>query len=188
MGILDRFRKKQTVPQEEKSNMLPEEKLLLDIATSISYDDSTVVAEMEECISDTDRYFKKHCEHYESRGVKSSENTETIRWFTLVDILVHHEYVCELNWKCGKEGFLYYIKKNLLVQSEKLPIKQEWLAEEGNITQWCHILDEKWNLLGICFAAIEIEGWDYIIFPFETEMLAYLEDAAGRIGQRIYKC
>ena len=184
MGILDRCRKKQTVPQEEKSD----EKLLLDIAASISYDDSKVIAEMEECILDTGKYFKKHCEHYEARGVKNSDNIDNIRWLTLVDVLVHHGYVCELNWKCGKEGFVYFIKKTLLVQTEKLPVTQEWLNDEGDITEWCHILDNKWQAQGMCVAAIEIEGGSYIIFPYQTVALSFLQDAAGRIGRRIYKC
>ena len=191
MGILDRFMKKQTAAQAEESdfeNITFEEKLLINIAASISYNDSTVISEMEECIADTKKYFKNHCEHYEARGIKNADDIGMVRWFTLVDILIHQGYVCELNWKCGREGFLYFIKKNLLVQSEGLLVNEEWLNEDGNITEWCHILDEQWKTLEICIAAIEIEGWNYVIFPFRIKALGVLEDFAERIGHRVYKC
>ena len=125
MGILDRFRQKKEVEKKEKSR----EELLLDIASAISYGDMEIVSEMEECISDTERYFKNHCEYYEARGIRDAANEDLIQWMTLVDILVQHGYVCELNWKCGRHGFTYFMKQLSTTKSEKLQVIEEWFRE-----------------------------------------------------------
>jgi len=184
MGILDRFRQKKDVGKTEESR----EELLLDIASAISYGDIEIILEMEDCISDTRRYFKNHCEHYEARGIKNAENENMIQWMTLVDILVHHSYVCELNWKCNRHGFAYFMKQLLITKKEKLQVIEEWFAEDGNIPEWCHMLDEKCQGNGMCVAAMEIDGNSYILFPYYNNSLEQLSVAAERTGHRIYKC
>lgn len=184
MGILDRFKQKKAIEKKEESR----QELLLEIAASISNGDKEVALELEECISDTKRYFKNHCEYYEARGVKNAENEDLIQWMTLVDVLSRHDYVCELNWKCGKEGFTYFMKMLSQARNEKLKVSEEWFSEDGSIIEWCHVLDEKWKTQGMCVAAIEIDGNSYILFPFLSVALAFLEETAEKIGYRIYKC
>lgn len=184
MGILDRFRQKKEVGKKEKSR----EEMLLDIASAISYGDMEIVSEMEECISDTERYFKNHCEYYEARGIRDAANEDLIQWMTLVDILVQHGYVCELNWKCGRHGFTYFMKQLSTTKSEKLQVIEEWFREEGNVPEWCHMLDEQWKNKGMCVAAMEIDGDSYILFPYLNVLLAGLSKTAEKIGHRIYKC
>lgn len=59
------------------------------------------------------------------------------------------------------------------------------VEENGNITEWCDILDKKWEAEKVCVAAFDIDSDSYVIFPCLIEEFAELKKLAVQSGQRI---
>lgn len=177
MGFLDFF-----------GNGSDEKKGLVAIGKAISTDDKVVTAEIEKCVTDTEAYFEENEERFEERGMEPEdmeENVEEVRWIALVDILEVNGYVCERDWKDELEDFVQFVGNLKGTKSRELPIDLEWFDEDGDVAEWCKVLDEKWADKGVCVAAIDIESDSYVLFPYEVGKLGELCELAEALERRI---
>lgn len=187
MGLLDRFRKTEKTDEQSRK---PDgngrrHPPLLEIARLISDGDQEVMAEAAECVSDPKRYFEVHIEQYEERGAEDSDDLELIQWLGLVDILEGRGWVCERDWKDELEDFLYFMGNLTGMTSNRLPLERAWFDSQGDIRQWCQILDEKWAPREACAAALDMDSDSYVLFPCKKSDLEELKACAAAIGRRI---
>lgn len=177
MGFLDFFGKSSD-----------EKKGLVAIGKAISTDDKVVTAEIEKCVTDTEAYFEENEERFGERGMEPEdmeEDVEEVRWIALVDILEVNGYVCERDWKDELEDFVQFVGNLKGTKSRELPIDLEWFDEDGDVAEWCKVLDAKWADKGVCVAAIDIESDSYVLFPYEVGKLGELCELAEALERRI---
>ena len=158
------------------------------IAAAISADDKAVIARMKDCVSNTKAYVQKNEERFEERGFEIEDledEEEEIRWLALVDILEENEYVCERDWKDELEDFVYFVGNLKSVKARALPLEKEWFDEEGNVVDWCKVLDEKWKDLGCCVAAIDIDSDSYVLFAYDVDKVDKLCELAEELDRTI---
>lgn len=165
-------------------------KALLEIGMYISQEDEAVIKAMEQCLSDMDAYFAEHVEDFEDRGFEEEDLKEAdqqeLQWIALADSLINHVYCCELDWKCDKEEFLDCVNELQGMEIYDLTLEDDWLDEDADVTEWCAVLDEKWQEKGVCMAALDIDSDSYVIFPMlESDfdkLIELAEQAGGRIA------
>lgn len=158
---------------------------LLKIMECIAEGNKELVKELEECISDTEKYYENHQEEFEERGMEDDEEEEDIQWIAMVDILEREGYVAECDWKEGKEDFLWHVSHLNGIKSKGLELDEKWFDEAGEIIEWLEILDEKWKAKKVCMAAVDISSDSYVIFPIAAAEFEMLEELAEEIGFRI---
>ena len=164
---------------------------LLQIGTLISKGDKSIEKEIKKCLSDMDAYYEEHEEDYEDRCLdretieEEEVEEEELQWIALVDILINHAYCCELDWKCYKEDFVYCLNELHGMEFYNLTLEEDWLDEEADVTEWCTVIDEKWQEKGVCVAALDIDSDSYVIFPIMKKELEKLMELADEIDCRI---
>ena len=158
---------------------------LLEIARIISDCDETVMAEISACLADVNAYYAANQARYEERGVEDDEEPEVLQWLGLVDTLEAHGYACERDWKDEKQDFFYFFSNLTGTKRLELDMREDWLDEDGCVSGWCKILDDKWADRCCCAAAIDIDSDSYVLFPCTLDELARLRELAELAGQRI---
>ncbi|MDE7417142.1 MAG: hypothetical protein K2N44_12745 [Lachnospiraceae bacterium] len=156
------------------------------IAAEISNNDGSVLEEVSECLSNTEKYFSEHEEEYEERNVTYDDGKEVVQWLGMVDILQKSNYVCERDYKDELEDFLYFMQELKVVKDNHLPLEEDWFDEEEEITDWCGIIDSKWVSQDMCVAAIDIGSDSYVMFICNInvlhKLLQYAEETEYRIA------
>ncbi len=161
---------------------------ILAIASAISAGDKQVMEEIKKCLEDTESYFQEHAERFEERGVddlEDVEDIEEIQWLAMVDALEENGYVCERDWDDELEDFLHFLGNLKGVSSNGLSIEADWFDEGEGITEWCTVLDEKWEAAVFCVAAIDIDSDSYVLFPCASDQLDELSELAESVECRI---
>lgn len=162
---------------------------LLKITNCITKQDAEVEKEVKKCMESFDAYYEAHIEGFEERGIEEEEledyEEEELQWLALADLLVSRAYCCELDWKCYLEDFCECISQLQGVEEYNLTIEQEWFDEEGDVTDWCTVLEEKWKDQGMCIGALDLDSDCYVLFPVPSDELEQLIQWAEEIGQRI---
>ena len=72
-----------------------------------------------------------------------------------------------------------------LADKKNLQMEDDWFDEEDTITNWCSILDRRWEIEGFCVGGIDIDSDSYVLFICEVETLKELTKWSNRIDQRI---
>ena len=170
-------------------NAMLEKKPLLEIGMCISQEDEAVKVAFEQCLSNMDAYFEEHVEDFEDRGFDEDELEEVeeqeLQWIALADSLINHVYCCELDWKCDKEEFADCVNELQGMEVYDLTLEEDWLDEDADVTEWCAVLDEKWQEKGVCIAALDIDSDSYVIFPILESELDKLMELAEKVDGRI---
>lgn len=167
------------------------EKNFIKIAEIVSNNDKVVMDEVKECLSDPEKYLKDNAERYGERGIYIVELEDIIddiselEWIGLVDILDINDYVCERDYKDELEDFVYFMSNLKGVKENNLIVDEEWFDEEDGITEWCEILDEKWEEQDYCVAAFDIDSDSYVLFPCSIEDFKLLQKYADEAEYRI---
>ncbi|WP_058486455.1 DUF6630 family protein [Defluviitalea phaphyphila] len=111
MEVFDKFRKElegdtqdkslDSDTQDESVNVEKQYKQqYLEIARIVSFGNKDVMREVSDFISDPKHYFITHKEQYYEIGMEEFEDSNYMRWISLVSILEKNNYVCErLEWK-----------------------------------------------------------------------------------------
>lgn len=181
----------QTEQELEKEEDIEMEHVFLKIMECVTDGNQKLMEEMENCISNTEDYYKKHLDEFEERGMGEIEVEEEgieedeIQWIAMVDILEKGGYVAECDWCVSKEDFLYSVENLNKVKSKDLKIEDSWLEYDQNITEWLEIIDEKWGKEGMAMFAFDIDSDSYVLFPCKTEKLEQLKEWAEEAGYRI---
>ncbi len=164
-----------------------ERETLIEIGRIISDGDEAVLEELTACAADPAAYFAAHEEQYRERAIDSPEEPDLIRWIGMVDILEARNFVCERDWKDEKEDFFYFFSNLAGIRRLQLEMDPDWLDEDGDIEQWCGILDEKWSSRQCCAAAIGIDSDSFVLFPCTLAQLERLRGLAETTDYSIEK-
>lgn len=162
-----------------------EQAILAEIAEIISGGDAVIAENITACAGDPAAYFEAHQEQFEERWLHSCEDPDLVCWLALVDELEAREHVCERDWKDEKEDFLYFLGNLTGMKRLDLELQPDWLDEDGDISEWCAILDEKWASQQCCAACIDIDSDSYVVFPCGLPELERLKALAKKAGRRI---
>ena len=146
-------------------------------------EDGSIHDAIENCLESPWSYFEENIDRYDERGIDEDETEETIIWLGIADELIDANEAVELDWNPELEDFTYFMKS--LADKKNLQIEDDWFDEEDTITNWCSILDRKWEAEGFCVGGIDIDSDSYVLFICEVEMLKELTEWSNRIDQRI---
>lgn len=167
------------------SNNVVNENPIYRIAAELSNNNASVLQEVSECLSNTKKYFSEHEEEYGERCVTDGEGEAVLQWLGMVDILQKNDYVCERDWEDELEDFLYFVRELEGVKRNGLALEEDWFDEDGEITDWCRIIDGKWESQNICVAAIDIGSDSYVMFPCNINVLQKISQYVGETNYRI---
>ncbi len=160
--------------------------MLRAITKAICEENDEVMREVESCLADPEAYFENHLDQFDERGIEEYEEIEEeISWLTMVDALENNGYACEVDWSAGVEDFMYLLGELKGVQMKELPLDEEWFDEEGDVSEWCEMLDGKWASKGVAVMGIDIDSDSYVLFPYELDLVDELCEMAEAIDQRI---
>ena len=155
-----------------------ERETLIEIGRIISDGDEAVLEELTACVTNPAAYFAAHAARYMERSIDSAGEPDLIRWIGMVDILEEHNFVCERDWKDEKEDFAYFFGNLAGIKHFGLELDPGWLDEDGDIEQWCGILNEKWAPHQCCAGAINIDSDSFVLFPCPLSQLEQLKKLA----------
>ena len=146
-------------------------------------EDSSIYDAIENCLESPWSYFEENIDRYDERGIDEDETEETIIWLGIADELLDANEAVELDWNPELEDFSYFMKS--LADKKNLQMEDDWFDEEDTITNWCSILDRRWEIEGFCVGGIDIDSDSYVLFICEVETLKELTKWSNRIDQRI---
>lgn len=70
-------------------------------------------------------------------------------------------YVAGFDWKDDLETFLWKMKELRCLKQHNLPINDSSLTSDGDISQWCLIINEQWKPLGFQIIFIDADSDEY---------------------------
>ena len=150
--------------------------------TQLLTDDSEVQSRLTSCFESPGAYFKQYAERYDERDIGEEVNEATIKWLAIADELLAVDAVIELDWKTGKDEFLYQLTP--LAAKQTLDFEENWFDEDDDIPTWCKILDEKWAGHDFCLACMDINSDSYVLFICKRDILEKLVPLSHTINQR----
>ena len=146
-------------------------------------EDGSIHDAIENCLESPWSYFEENIDRYDERGIDEDETEETIIWLGIADELLDANEAIELDWNPELEDFTYFMKS--LADKKNLQVEDDWFDEEDTITNWCSILDRRWEIEGFCVGGIDIDSDSYVLFICKVETLKELREWSNRIDQRI---
>ena len=146
-------------------------------------EDSSIYDAIENCLESPWSYFEENIDRYDERGIDEDETEENIIWLGIADELLDANEAVELDWNPELEDFSYFMKS--LADKKNLQMEDDWFDEEDTITNWCSILDRRWEIEGFCVGGIDIDSDSYVLFICKVETLKELREWSNRIDQRI---
>lgn len=146
-------------------------------------EDGSIHDAIENCLESPWSYFEENIDRYDERGIDEDETEETIIWLGIADELLDANEAVELDWNPELEDFSYFMKS--LADKKNLQMEDDWFDEEDTITNWCSILDRRWEIEGFCVGGIDIDSDSYVLFICKVETLKELREWSNRIDQRI---
>lgn len=170
------------------------EKNFIEIAKIVSNDDKAVMDEVKECVSDVEAYFKNNIAQYEERSIyedglediiENPDDLSELAWIGIVDILEKNGYVCERDWQDELEDFIYFISATKGIKENNLVVEESWFDEDSDISEWCEVLDEKWQEQGYCVASFDINSDSYVLFSCNIKDFELLVKYADEVDYRI---
>lgn len=146
-------------------------------------EDGSIHDAIENCLESPWSYFEENIDRYDERGIDEDETEDTIIWLGIADELIDANEAVELDWNPELEDFTYFMKS--LADKKNLQMEDDWFDEEDTITNWCSILDRRWEIEGFCVGGIDIDSDSYVLFICKVETLKELREWSNRIDQRI---
>lgn len=146
-------------------------------------EDGSIHDAIENCLESPWSYFEENIDCYDERGIDEDETEDTIIWLGIADELLDANEAVELDWNPELEDFSYFMKS--LADKKNLQMEDDWFDEEDTITNWCSILDRRWEIEGFCVGGIDIDSDSYVLFICKVETLKELREWSNRIDQRI---
>lgn len=71
------------------------------------------------------------------------------------------------------------------MKSLGLEVEDTWFEEEGEVTEWMEVLDDKWKKENIAMLAFDIDSDSYVFFPCNIAKIKQVEEWAKEEDFRI---
>lgn len=173
---------------ENKFNPVQTDEMYLKIAEILTNNDAEVISEIKEGYAYPQNYIEKHHERLaEYMMDEEMKGCVLNKWWLMVDTLEIHNYVCVRDWKDELEDFLYFLSQTKRATAEGIEIDQlsSALSQDGDIAQWCKIIDGKLTEKNLVVGNIDTESDQYTLFLVTKQELASLEECASSVNQII---
>lgn len=167
---------------------------ILNIGVSIAFPtavpmDPRVTEALKSCTRDIYAYWREHAGDPEAREVNlATDDPITLKWLAMVDILLEHQAVCELDYKAEFQDFQMLLLE--VMQGKKVfarlydALANGTFDEDGDITEWCDQLAEMCPPCVIGY--IDIDSDSYVLFPtLQIHIENNFTFSARRIGKYI---
>lgn len=135
-----------------------------DITDIIASGDDTIAHIVEEMVSDPIDYYDNNSVAFEDRSI-DREDEDGIMWIGMVELLLEHRYVCELDYKEEAEEFAASVKTLKGIERLGLTLDGIIFDPEESIPNWCDVLDRNWKNKACCMGFIDIDSDSYVLFP-----------------------
>lgn len=176
----------------ENSNPAGMDEKYFEIVRIITNDNAEVMEEIKEGFIYPQKYIEKHYEHLSQDYMlndKEIKNYTMDKWRLMVDLLEQHNFVCIRDWKDELQDFLYFLFQTKRAVSENLEKDKlnlnSILSEEGNLSQWSGIIDEKLTDKNLVIGHIDTDSDQYTLFLCTRQELASLKECASSVGHII---
>lgn len=168
--------------EEEKWNCTHE--VIFNNIVQLLTDDSDTLKDLAVCFSNPIQYYHKHSERFEDMLVELKSPKE-IAWFSIINCLTEQELVWNFDVKTELETFLWGMR--LLSEKKGLSIEDEWFPPfDGHcyVSQWCGILDERWQEQDFVVAAFDNDSDSYEVFICKKRDFEKLQCLAKKVNRR----
>lgn len=137
-------------------------------------------AEALECATDPYEYARKNLQQFEERGIQiESTDVSILRWIGIVDLLIKHEFLFEVDGSCSLDEF---VEK---VHHRNPDADLTELDPQGDVETWIKILDYRWKREQLGFIQFDIDSDSYVLYVDNLEMLKYFNRKNEYLPQNI---
>lgn len=162
----------------------------LEIAEIISNKDTDVMSELRESFASPSTYIDKHREHLSEYFMLDENKLNDFaadKWRAMVEILELHEYVFTRDWKDELGDFLYFLLQTKRAVAENIKIEESdpVFSEEGDIPEWCTLIDDKLAAKNLVVGNIDTDSDEYTVFICTAEEMLSLKKCSSAINHRI---
>lgn len=102
---------------------------------------------------------------------EEEDNDTNLRSIVMLFAIGNANFIAGFDWKDDLETFLWKMRDLKCLQQYHLPIDDASLAADGDISQWCLLLNEQWKPLGFQNVFIDTDSDEYwvAIVPIVTD-------------------
>lgn len=156
----------------------------IEIADIISNHDKEVCKEINALVADPDQYYSDHNYEYSEWFFVNPPDTDSIVLIGLVDSLIRHHYVCDLDWNSELRDLIYCL--NTLNCDVKF--EEGSLDPKQGIQEWWPSLNHELMPKGLFIGYIGLDNDSYDFFICATDKLDRLSELAKSVRIYISSC
>lgn len=158
--------------------------LILEIAGSISGNNSSVHAALANCLENTAVYAETYTERYAERGIDVKNcDKDTICWIAMVDELEASGDVVSIDSSSYLEDFLWALQQ--LRTAQGLDFSHLPLLENSDVYEWYGVCNAFLKEKGMLLCDIDIDSDDTEVILVTTAVYDKISMLAKRVGHRI---
>ena len=156
------------------------------LARLLTGGDMSVMNEIDYAdIGSASNFFHMHKQSFAERGIDTMSDLAAydsgkIWLLGLVDILIKHDYACELDWKADIEEFVWAVEQLFIVRAMSLPVNSFGLFEDDDVELWLTELNKNWQTLNFCLLQVDINSDSYVLVPCLLHVLDKVMDTAAK--------
>ncbi len=134
------------------------------------------------CVTNPLEYAKANYDKFEKRNLDvEMTSINDLRWIGLIDLLVEHDYLFEVNNSCDLDEFTRKVHhRNPDADLSDLDIL-------GDVESWIKVLDYRWKKDQLGFIRFDIGSNSHILYVDNLEMLKYFNRKNEYLPQKIQR-
>lgn len=103
---------------------------------------------------------------------EEEKSITNLKKMVMLYVIGNSNYVAGFDWKDDLETFLWKMKELRCLKQHNLPINDSSLTSDGDISQWCLLINEQWKPLGFQIMFIDADSDEYwvAIVPITTDI------------------
>ena len=156
------------------------------IAMLLSRQDPEVLQELERCMMQPTSFVTQYAQRFALRCLDPvALSTDERIWISMVDSLIVHGYAEELDYKCTYSDLTSALEQLRNWGDFNLELPFRYKEPEGELPDWCQLLDQTWEEADSCIGGIDIDSDSYVIFLIKQKQLHALRELAAQLQHRI---
>ncbi|GAB6977197.1 DUF6630 family protein [Prevotella falsenii] len=102
---------------------------------------------------------------------EKEDNDTNLQGIVMLFAIGNANFIASFDWKDDLETFLWKMRNLRCLQQHHLPIDDSSLPADGDIPQWCLLLNEQWKSIGFQIVFIDTDSDEYwvAIVPIDTD-------------------
>lgn len=103
------------------------------------------------------------------------------QWECFTSTLKKFKYLYECDEDAELDGFLEFVKASVIIKANDFSMTENKFDADGEVYEWCEVLDELWADTGYCMAIYELENGNEVVFPCNESTLEEISELAKEI-------